>query len=105
MGLQESHLFTMDAKPPRCADCVRGKVFAIDFDEKSVRVARCLNLIAGDGETNVLHLNTPDWTNCDETVNQEDWTEPSSDACRGLAHADPTTEQPHITESKLHLPN
>src|SRR3546814_7631492 len=60
MGLQESHLFTMDAKPPRCADYVRGKVFAIDFDEKSVRVARYLNLIAGDGETNVLHLNRSD---------------------------------------------
>jgi len=35
----------------------RDKVFGIDFDDKSVRVARCLNLIAGDGETNVLHLN------------------------------------------------
>lgn len=34
------------------------KVFGIDFDEKTVRVARTLNLIAGDGETNVLHLNT-----------------------------------------------
>jgi len=29
------------------------KVFGIDFDEKTVRVARTLNLIAGDGETNV----------------------------------------------------
>ena len=47
MGLQESHLLTMDAKPPRCEDYVRDKMFAIDFDEKSVRVSRCLNLIAG----------------------------------------------------------
>ena len=54
MGLQESHLFTMDTKPVRCVDYVRDKMFAIDFDEKSVRVSRCLNLIAGDGETNVL---------------------------------------------------
>ena len=37
------------------------KVFGIDFDEKTVRVARTLNLIAGDGETNVLHLNTLDF--------------------------------------------
>ncbi len=37
------------------------KVFGIDFDEKTVRVARTLNLIAGDGETNVLHLNTLDY--------------------------------------------
>jgi len=34
------------------------KVFGIDFDEKVVRVARTLNLIAGDGETNVLHINS-----------------------------------------------
>ena len=56
VGLQDSHLFTMDPKHPRCEDYVRDKMFAIDFDEKSVRVSRCLNLIAGDGETNVLHL-------------------------------------------------
>ena len=37
------------------------RVFGIDFDEKTVRVARTLNLIAGDGETNVLHLNTLDY--------------------------------------------
>jgi len=37
------------------------KIFGIDFDEKAVRVARTLNLIAGDGETNVLHLNTLDY--------------------------------------------
>ena len=37
------------------------KVFGIDFDEKTVRVARTLNLIAGDGEANVLYLNTLDY--------------------------------------------
>ena len=37
------------------------KVFGIDFDEKTVRIARTLNLIAGDGETNVLHFNTLDY--------------------------------------------
>ena len=37
------------------------RVFGIDFDERTVRVARTLNLIAGDGETNVLHLNTLDF--------------------------------------------
>ncbi len=40
---------------------VRENVFGIDFDEKTVRVARTLNLIAGDGEANVLHLNTLDY--------------------------------------------
>ena len=75
LGLRQSNILTMDGKPPRCEDYVRNKVFAIDFDEKSVRVARCLNLIAGDGETNVLHLNTLDWTKWDETVRQDDWSD------------------------------
>ncbi len=72
-GLDQSHLFTMEKKPQRCYDYVGDKVFGIDFDEKSVRVARCLNLIAGDGQTNVLHLNTLDWKKWDETTKQEDW--------------------------------
>ena len=44
------------------------KVFGIDFDEKTVRVARTLNLIAGDGETNVLHLNTLDYERWDDST-------------------------------------
>lgn len=72
-GSAASHLFTMEKKPARCDDYVRNQVFAIDFDEKSVRVARCLNLIAGDGQTNVLHLNTLDWTKWDERAKQDDW--------------------------------
>lgn len=39
------------------------RIFGIDFDEKAVRVARTLNLIAGDGETNVLHMNSLDYSN------------------------------------------
>jgi len=84
MGKEESHLFTMEAKPARCIDYVRDNVFAIDFDEKSVRVSRCLNLIAGDGETNVLHLNTLDWTKWDETVKQDDWQDTYGDGWRRL---------------------
>jgi type I restriction enzyme M protein len=72
-GLPQSNLFTMDEKPQRCIEYAREKVFGIDFDEKSVRVARCLNLIAGDGETNILHLNALDWRKWDETTKQEDW--------------------------------
>ena len=50
------------------------KVFGIDFDEKTVRVARTLNLIAGDGETNVLHLNTLDFERwSDRTENDRKW--------------------------------
>ena len=50
------------------------KVFGIDFDEKTVRVARTLNLIAGDGETNVLHLNTLDFERWnDRTERDRKW--------------------------------
>lgn len=49
------------------------KVFGIDFDEKSVRVARTLNMIAGDGRTNVLHLNTLDYTRWEEKIKDSDW--------------------------------
>ena len=74
-GLAKSHLFTTEKKPARCEDYVRNKVFAIDFDEKAVRVGRTLNLIAGDGQTNVLHLNTLDYERWDEKTGDEDWTD------------------------------
>ena len=49
------------------------KVFGIDFDEKSVRVARTLNMIAGDGKTNVLHLNSLDYTRWEEKLKDNEW--------------------------------
>lgn len=51
------------------------KVFGIDFDEKVVRVARTLNLIAGDGNTNVLHLNNLDYDRWNESIQNRDWLE------------------------------
>lgn len=83
-GLDQSHLFTLEQKPPRCEDYVKSKVFAIDFDEKSVRVARTLNLIAGDGQSNVLHLNTLDWERWDEKTNDEDWIDIYNDGWKKL---------------------
>lgn len=72
-GLSKSHLFTTEKKPARCEDYVREKVFAIDFDEKAVRVGRTLNLIAGDGQTNVLHLNALDYERWGEKIQEEAW--------------------------------
>lgn len=74
-GLSKSHLFTSEQKPARCETYVQEKVFAIDFDEKAVRVSRTLNLIAGDGQTNVLHLNTLDYDRWDEKTKDESWTD------------------------------
>ena len=83
-GLSASHLFTTERKPARCEDYVRDKVFAIDFDEKTVRVGRTLNLIAGDGQTNVLHLNTLDYERWDERIKSENWSDIYSNGWRLL---------------------
>ena len=72
-NIKQSHLLTLQPKPPECEDYVNEKVFAIDFDEEAVRVARTLNLIAGDGKTNVLHLNTLDYDGWNSTVQKTDW--------------------------------
>lgn len=72
-GIEQSHLFTSQEKPAECTDYVNNKVFAIDFDEKAVRVARTLNLIAGDGQTNVLHLNTLDYERWQDNFKDEEW--------------------------------
>jgi type I restriction enzyme M protein len=72
-GIDVSNLFTIEKKPLRCDQYVQQKVFAIDFDEKSVRVARTLNLIAGDGQTNVLHMNTLDYERWKENLDDDRW--------------------------------
>ncbi len=83
-GLNKSHLFTTEKKSARCENYVQNKVFAIDFDEKAVRVGRTLNLIAGDGQTNVLHLNTLDFERWDEKTKDEDWTDIYSEGFKKL---------------------
>ena len=60
------------------------KVFGIDFDEKVVRVARTLNLIAGDGNTNVLHLNDLDYDRWNETIGNSEWYDIYGDGFKRL---------------------
>lgn len=72
-GLTEDEGFVATKRTAEESHFVRDNVFAIDFDEKTVRVARTLNLIAGDGETNVLNLNTLDYSRWDEIAKQDDW--------------------------------
>ena len=72
-GITESNLFTAEEKRPKAINYVKEKVFGIDFDKKSVRVARMLNIIAGDGHTNVLNMNSLDYDRWDENTKDEDW--------------------------------
>lgn len=83
-NIAQSHLFTLEKKPLRCDDYVQSKVFAIDFDEKAVRVGRTLNLIAGDGQTNVLHLNTLDFERWDEKTEDDEWRDVYGDGWKRL---------------------
>lgn len=83
-GLTKSHMYTTEEKHPEQIDYVNSKVFAIDFDEKAVRVGRTLNLIAGDGQTNVLHLNTLDWERWEENTDSEEWRDVYNDGWKKL---------------------
>jgi type I restriction enzyme M protein len=94
LGLSETELYTAEQKHPRCLEYVRNKVFAIDFDEKAVRVARTLNLIAGDGESNVLHLNSLDYDRWYEEYNAQDWLDVYGEGWKKIKH--------FLTDKKLH---
>ena len=72
-GIHISHYLTAEKKPLECEEYVSEKVFAIDFDNKAVRVAKTLNLIAGDGKTNVLKLNTLDYGSWNEVTKEQRW--------------------------------
>ena len=56
------------AKIPTEAQVYARKVFGIDFSETAVRVARLLNLIAENEETNILPLNVLDYESWDDTA-------------------------------------
>ena len=52
--------FTASGPAPWQVEYAREKVYAIDFDPRSIKIAKALNLIAGDGRTNVYRANTLD---------------------------------------------
>lgn len=88
-GLELGEDFTASERTTDERDFVRDNVFAIDFDEKTVRVARTLNLIAGDGQTNVLHLNTLDYSRWSEVTRQEDWNDTYNEGFKKLKKLQP----------------
>ena len=88
-GLPEGEGFTAAQRITEETNFVRDNVFAIDFDEKTVRVARTLNLIAGDGQTNVLHLNTLDYSRWNEITKQEDWNDTYNEGFKKLKKLQP----------------
>ncbi|MBQ0002976.1 MAG: N-6 DNA methylase [Treponema sp.] len=73
----EKHNFVNTKRGQRETDYVDNNVFAIDFDETCVRVGKMLNIIAGDGKTNVLELNTLDYNvwNGSKYLGKNGWKE------------------------------
>ncbi len=89
-GLPKGDNFTTEERSNDEVNYVEDKVFAIDFDEKAVRVAKTLNLIAGDGKTNVINLNTLDYSRWDEVTKQDRWQDAYFEGFRRLKRIRPT---------------
>lgn len=53
-------VFTAKGPTKWQSDYASTHVYGLDFDHRSVKIARALNLIAGDGKTNVYRANTLD---------------------------------------------
>ena len=98
-------LFSNAEIPPEDKEHVL-KVFGIDFDEKTVRVARTLNLIAGDGETNVLHLNTLDYERwSDNTEENNRWARTYGDGFDRLKALRAETEENRLFNFDILMAN
>jgi len=57
--------FTTNGFPPAITEYAGTMVYAIDSSPKAVKIAKALNLIAGDGKSNVFELNSlnpPKWS-------------------------------------------
>ena len=64
----------IDAKIPTESQKYTCKVFGIDFSETAVRVAKVLNLMAENAETNILPLNVLDYESWDDIAeNRRTW--------------------------------
>jgi type I restriction enzyme M protein len=56
--------FTANVLPPHMIEFVRENVYGIDSSPRAVKISKALNLIAGDGKTNIYELNSlnsPKW--------------------------------------------
>lgn len=67
--------FTPNGLPPAITEYAGTMVYAIDSSPKAVKIAKALNLIAGDGKSNVYELNS---------LNPPKWSEEGKAAFRPL---------------------
>lgn len=83
-GLSTGDMFTAEQRTTEEIEYVENNVFGIDFDKNTVRVAKTLNLIAGDGKTNILYLNSLDYERWDETSSQPSWNDAFNEGFKRL---------------------
>jgi type I restriction enzyme M protein len=60
--------FNATGPQPWQAEYAREKVYAIDFDARAIKIAKALNLIAGDGRSNVYRANSLDPRNWSDST-------------------------------------
>lgn len=60
--------FTNQRLPEHAREFAQNNVFGIDFDVRAIKVAKALNLIAGDGKTNVYRANSLDSSSWNDEV-------------------------------------
>ncbi len=84
--LIHSMIYVWNNKPLKHADksakidYARKYLYGIDFDDKSVKIARALMLIAGDGKSHVLNLNS---------LNPKEWEGNENEKVRARAELQP----------------
>lgn len=59
---------TANGLPIHAREFAQDNVYAIDFDGKAIKIAKAMNLIAGDGKSNVYKANSLDPKHWDATV-------------------------------------
>lgn len=59
--------FTAEGLPPHIVEYAGERVFGIDSSPRSVKISKAINLIAGDGKTNIYELNSLESDKWDET--------------------------------------
>lgn len=60
--------FTNQKLPDYAREFAQNNVFGVDFDSRAIKVAKALNLIAGDGKTNVYRANSLDSSSWNEEI-------------------------------------
>jgi len=75
---------TADGPTAEQSEYAREYVYGLDFDKRSVKIAKALNLIAGDGKTNVYRVNTLD---------PRGWDEEARVGLKGRLRRYPSTQQ------------